>query len=317
MPAMTPSPVELRNDDLIVSVVPEVGAKVIRLFDRLSETEWLQPGAWQLARRARPGDRWEDFDRSGWDECFPNITPGRHPDPAWRTVALHDHGEVWCRPWAVEDVRPDAIVTAVAGVDVPFVLRRTLSLRGPRVQVDYELSLDGREPFACAWAMHPLLATGADLRVELAAGTPCRVDFSAAAVPAPGDIIRWPGPVGGDGSSLDRPTSRPLAVKLYADAAKAGPVTVHRGPAWLRLDVGSTTPPGHLGLWLNYGGWPQDRPDHHVGVEATTAGSDALDDAVRAGSADTLYPHEPRRWSVSFTCGHAGHDPTTPTGERP
>ena len=78
--------VELANDRVRVTVLPELGGKIARLTSRASGREWLWRNPHLPYRRAEPSDSYVALhDTGGIDECFPEV-----------------HGEVFGRPWSVE-----------------------------------------------------------------------------------------------------------------------------------------------------------------------------------------------------------------------
>ena len=81
----------LQNESLEISLVPDLGAKVISLVNRWTGREWMScpTGGPKLFRNERA----DDFAAStlvGWDECLPTIAPC-----VFKGRSLPDHGEVW------------------------------------------------------------------------------------------------------------------------------------------------------------------------------------------------------------------------------
>jgi hypothetical protein len=56
-----------------------------------------------------------------------------------------------------------------------------------------------------------------------------------------------------------------------------------------------------MGLWLDYGGWPEEKPLHQVAIEPTSAAADDLAGALALGQARWLAPRETHEWSVRLT----------------
>src|SRR5580658_621771 len=127
----------LRTAAVEIEVVPELGAKIISLKNLRTQREWL----W------RPKDKLElfknlpqdDFSAStlvGIDECLPTIAPC-----SWRGLQLPDHGEVWSRPWVVEQSawQQGILKTSIKLENSPLEFERTLRLREDQLQFNYKL----------------------------------------------------------------------------------------------------------------------------------------------------------------------------------
>ena len=82
------------NDALKMTILPELGAKVISLVLKASAHEylWRQPG--RTLRLPSYDSTFTDYDISGWDECFPTIYPVLYPADPWKGIKVPDHGEV-------------------------------------------------------------------------------------------------------------------------------------------------------------------------------------------------------------------------------
>ncbi|MFS0726385.1 DUF4432 family protein [Paenibacillus sp. 1P07SE] len=104
----------------------------------------------------RPGMNWDDGDRGGWDEMFPTITPSACPDKPWQHITFPDHGEVWNRPWRYT-CEGEGLCMEIDGVELPYTLRKTLTLTGNRLLIAYELVNRAAAAFSYLWAAHPLL----------------------------------------------------------------------------------------------------------------------------------------------------------------
>ena len=98
--AFPPSP--WRASSLRAVIVPELGAKIVSLFDRRRQHEWLVPPMRTLKQTAY-GDDFVSQDMSGWDEMMPTIVACDY-----QGARLPDHGEVWSIPWQVERLRQQA-----------------------------------------------------------------------------------------------------------------------------------------------------------------------------------------------------------------
>jgi hypothetical protein len=74
----------------------------------------------------------------------------------------------------------------------------------------------------------------------------------------------------------------------------------------------------YLGLWLCYGGWPDDASDvrqHAVALEPTTSGCNTLSEAQRSDSAVALGAGETFDWEIRFRISHADLSSSSPLSE--
>src|ERR1044071_6954902 len=93
------SAIRLHNDVLRAVFIPELGGKMVSLVRVASGHEFLLQPQDCGRKYGRPvyGDRMDDFDASGFDECFPTISACKYPEDL--NVSLPDHGELWPVPW--------------------------------------------------------------------------------------------------------------------------------------------------------------------------------------------------------------------------
>lgn len=291
----------LQNDALSVRLLPALGAKLVSLEDRRSGREWLLPS--QLPdggyREAAYGADFSSFDTSGFDECLPNVAagPGSGGGPDWP-----DHGELWSRPWDV--VREgEALVCRIEGIGHPYAFTRRVALEGEVLRLDYELENLGSTAFPHLWSAHPLLQATPGMRILLPEGVD-EVFVNGASHPELGtfgDRRPWPEVAPGLDLSQVAPRETGLAVKLFVPNIPEGrcalwdPETGHTlACSW---DVAEIP---HLGLWLCYGGWPDDsRPGHlTVALEPCTGAPDALSEAAARGWCPVLPPGSRATWTL-------------------
>lgn len=141
--------IELANDRLRVTVLPELGGKISRLTSLTSGREWLWRNPALPYRRAEPGDSYVALhDTGGIDECFPEV-----------------HGEVFGRPWTVAQGGA-ALGFASSG----YRLERGLRLRESSLELEYALENRSERELSFVWCLHALLAIEPGMRLELPGG---------------------------------------------------------------------------------------------------------------------------------------------------
>jgi hypothetical protein len=283
----------LENAALRVSVIPELGGKVLEIIDKAADRDLLWHNPRIPPRRAPYRAEFDDWWCGGWDEVFPTGDVARLDGEA-----LPYMGELWSVPWdavaadAEEGAR--AISMSVAGIMAPVRFERRLELRGdePILRVQYRLVSLAARPVPFVWGIHPALAASPTHRIDMPASGMVVGKSSGASLGAPGQAYEWPWlpDESAPGGRRD--------IREVRDAG-AGVFGGHWAPelreGWLALTDTSTrrglvmTFPSAIfpaaWLWLTYGGY---RGHHHVILEPWTSRPMQLEDAVTAGTARTL-----------------------------
>ena len=298
---------ECGSDSARVGIAPSAGGKVVSLFHRPSAREWL-------AVRAEPGEHHApgSYDAAaayGWDECFPNISPGRYPfEGRWAGVPLADHGELWSRPWQVVRSEPTFVEIEVRGTSLPYRFTRRIDVAGDAITASYAVTNEGDEGFWAMWAMHPLFAVGPGARILLPGVTEAAVvpSPSAARVARAGHVS-WPTTVAADGAAVDLaafPDQPGFALKLVAPTpGRAALAADPEASAWLGVEASAELVP-NLGVWINDQGWP-DGPLRlqHAALEPTSGTGDDLRGTVEAGCGWRIEPAQSLRWWARVQLG--------------
>jgi galactose mutarotase-like enzyme len=164
----------IEDDTLRVVIVPDMGAKIVSIFDKRRSLEWLAGPGKRAFKPAPYAAVFTDQDMSGWDEMFPTISACPYPQPGqYHGAALPDHGEVWCLPWKTRAQASGGesgacLTSTVQGKALPYRLERRLSLPEPGVllmEYTFENLTGERMPYL--WSAHPQLLTGDNARVIL------------------------------------------------------------------------------------------------------------------------------------------------------
>jgi galactose mutarotase-like enzyme len=300
----------LENECLRTVVVPELGAKLVSLFDKRNQIEWLVDPGGRPVKKLAYGAVFTEQDLSGWDEMFPTIVACQYPAPGERFgAALPDHGEVWALPWRVESARAGALTLSVEGRALPYRLTRTLTYHGQAaLRMAYELENLGRESMPYIWAAHPQFVCGEAAEVQL----PPRVKEVCNTIPAawgwgePETRFAWPQAVNlrGQPVRIDRtgPAALRQARKFFAlPGTRVEWAGVVRQPAgdWLRLDWDPEKVP-YLGLWIDEGALS------HATVaapEPTTGFYDSLAVAWEKGEVAVIAPGAIQTWELMVRLG--------------
>lgn len=299
----------LETDHLRLITVPVMGGKIVSIFDRDANREWLLPPKDGRLQPADYGASFVDQDMSGWDEMFPTIDACAYPvEGAYAGAHLPDHGEVWPLSWAHNAQTADAIQLSVSGRALPYTLSRTIHATGGRaLRLSYEVVNTGDEPLAALWAAHPQFTADEATRIVLPDGVSHIINVHPSdELPITGQICTWPETPTPDARPLPlnriRPASAHKCRKFYLPPDQpvqwAGLQQGEAG-AWLRLSWNPSEIP-YLGVWVDEGTY---NPLPTAALEPSTGYYDILTLAWQNQRVMTLPPGTPVRWSLDLELG--------------
>jgi len=288
----------LRSQELEVSVVPALGAKITTLRNLRSRREWLwsAPDGRGL-RKSRPGDAFETGSMAGIDECVPTIAPCRLGDQC-----LPDHGEAWARAWTVcqSAWAEGRLRTTLDLACLPLRIERELTLEANVLTLRYQLSnlSDVLQPGF--WAFHPLFARHEGDHIDLAPRVcAVKVDSQLGLGLNAGAIVSWPCPHPGlNLSTFTSADGGDWYAKLFVDGTYSGGATIANAHTGDRLEISFESDRAmHLGIWITRGGW---NGFDHFALEPTAHAGEtpAADDPF----GQLLPPYTTRTWQVRLSC---------------
>jgi galactose mutarotase-like enzyme len=296
-------------------IILENGAvKVVLLPGNGGRIESLQGGGFEFLlqpsdssdQQLIPGMRFQDGACSGIDECLPTVAKSGIGIP---NLEVPDHGDFWTTPWAVQGSATSRSVTIAAdGISRPLRFTKRLEVYPTSLRIDYVVQNLGSKPVEYLYACHPLFSIDPGDRVVLPASVASlRVESSANdRLGNQGDSISWPitrnasGPID---LSATLPSTANTADMLYAGPLASGRCGLFRSLVGrgivLHFDTAQLP---YLGLWLCYGGWPDDsgRRQFAIALEPTVAARGSLENAVRDGVAPVLEPNQIHSWTIEF-----------------
>lgn len=273
--------VALRAGELEVVVQPADGGRVARLR-RGSGREWLRPG--------------QD---GGWDERLTAAPADALHAAAERLHAAVGHHDVSEHGFGV------SLASDVPVPGLPLIFRRELTVLAarPAVQCRYALVHTGGAPIA--WLWHPRIAWTAQagttvhvpglfqVRVDAVEG---RDDLEA------GDLVAWPGAIGGDAARFRMPPALPWSLRCDGDLGPAGrlSLTDPRRGEHLALTTDPQRVP-HVGLAFRAGDGEALLPA--VAAAPRIGLPDGLEAAVALGTAPVIAEGEERVWGFEVRLG--------------
>jgi hypothetical protein len=297
--------VRMENRWLAVEVLPDAGAKILRITDKIADRNVLWENTRIPPHRAPIFASMDDHWSGGWDEIF----PGGAPSTDRYGEASPYMGELWSAvgwTWRVLDVGPKrvALECSVETTITPARYTRVLSLddEAPVLRSDIRLEHSGTLPFDYCLGTHPSLAISPAHRFD-APATAVEVDDCGGEklLGERGDTYTWPLLTRRDGTTVDvrrvaGPDLRSYALH-YLTGLKAGWVactdTVTRRGFGLVFDPELFRV---VWLWQVYGGW---RGYYHAAMEPWTSWPGTLAEAVKLGRARVMNPGDVLETTVS------------------
>lgn len=182
---------QLENDAFTVSILPEVGAKILTLLDKKGGRQilWKNP---RVRPQAYPIDaNFDNYWCGGWDDAYPTADACVH-----KGEPIPNVGELRSLSWDVEELKSDgksatARLSAYGPIS-PVKATKTTTLSGDQLQMVFELESMGSIPFDYLWGTHPAFAVEAGTRLLLPAKTGMVAQSSHASLGTPGDYYVWP-----------------------------------------------------------------------------------------------------------------------------
>ncbi len=301
--------VEVENEELRISIIPDMGGKVIELTRKQTGTQFLQepPINYSLINKPKYGEEFQPPHAAGFDECFPNVSPSKYIFNG-EEIILPDHGELWTKPWEYE-INPKGISLWTHGKQIKYRFTKHIELSGSTVTISYKLENLEEYSFDYIWSAHPLLKIKEGDELLL----PSEVDevilnwASNTNVGHFGDKLEWP-KILGNHSNIDfnyvQNKSMSLAAKLFTNRLEEGKAGIYKEETNESLVFSfQTNQIPFLGIWLCYGGWPigSNKKDYTLALEPCNARPDSLEEACKWKDQQKISPHSIECWEVDIT----------------
>jgi hypothetical protein len=295
----------LDNGRIRATVLPELGGKMSSLVRLATGRKFLRQPASLPLKPAVYGAAFENYDASGFDECFPTIAACEYVGGSFNGLALPDHGELWSSRWQFE-VHGEELWLATAGQRLPYIFRKRISLEDEAVILQYKLESVTDAPFYYLWAAHPLLKVDPGCRIMLPKEvTNVLVESSRnQRLGESGHSGRWPRTRLADGAKTDLSVlgapSRQTADKLFTPRLSNGACALYYPDSneSISFHFNSAIMP-YLGIWICEGGWPNPEEGHYTAaLEPCTSQADSLAEAIGRGECAQIQPGAWKRWEL-------------------
>jgi galactose mutarotase-like enzyme len=306
---------EVKNEFLAVSVMPDAGGHIAELIDLRTGRNWLWSNpAIPITEQRTAEDYGRELDSGGWDEILFSIKPFTLTTSDGVQQAIPDHGDLIRRRWAVHDWHEgDRVLSmSVSGDTLDYRFSRVITLaeNSPRIVIDYSFANNGDFAWPLYWCAHALLDVDADTTIRVDGSPPYRVEGPIDQFPGGEPVPHWPLLRDRNARTVDlsqcfsdSKDDTAFACKLFVKTPDSGRVSVHHstGHESLTMNVDGAVLPW-LGLWVNNGGWSgcDAEPYRNLGLEPSTAAYDSVGEAIDSNGIPWIQPGETRRWKLNL-----------------
>ena len=295
----------LKNSELSVEVLLAEGGRISSLKSLHSGLEFLTQSR-RTGEYPKPGlhARFQDGPCAGIEECLPTVGPS---GPETEGGAAPDHGDFWQLPWKLLAASDTHASMSAVGFSRTLRFSKQLTLEHNTLRVAYAAENTGSHAQSFLYACHPLFAVSAGDRVLLPSEIrEVRLDYSKGdRLGASGSIITWPTTKSGVHLDIALGSEAGTAEMFYTPRLQNGLCGIYREASAQALEVSFDTERlPFLGLWLCYGGWPDDSDgprQYAVALEPTTSPCNNLANAQRTNTAISLKAGETYDWEILFT----------------
>jgi hypothetical protein len=281
---------ELEDEWLSLSVLPEVGAKILTLYDKPGNRQilWENP---RIRPQTYPIDaNFDNYWCGGWDDAYPTADACIHAGEPFPNL-----GELRSLQWQVEELTPTRTVLTAYGPISAIHATKTIWLSGQVLHMSFSVKSLSPIPLDFMWGTHPAFAVEAGTRLIIPARTAMVAQSNHPSLGAPGDSYRWPN-LNGTDMSLVPGISAGINCGHYATDLEDGWFAIETRGQGILYEFPLETCP-NLWMWLVYGGW---RGYHHAVIEPWTGYPVNLAQAFEQGRHSQLDPG--RTFSVTVRC---------------
>ena len=295
-------PLDIENEFLKISVLPECGAKIFDLIDKSSGQNFLWHNPRITPQRYPIESNFDNYWCGGWDDAFPTCESCTHNGEAYPNL-----GELRSVEWRVEHVDATSVHLSAFGPISPVRAEKRVTLQGGTGAVEYTIRHEGYAPMDFIWGTHPAFAIEPGCRIHIPSDSAVVSQAKPKRLGEPGQRYAWPNlqTAAGTVDMSLAPGPGDHNAGHYALDLKSGwyalefPARQSGVLVEFPLDVCP-----HLWMWLSYGGW---RGYYLAAIEPWTSVPVTLSDAAAAGTHRVLQPGETFRATIQATPWHGSN----------
>ena len=270
---------KLENEYIEVVILPEVGAKILRVVSRETGVDLLWQNPRVQPQRFPIDSNFDNYWCGGWDDAFPTCEACSFGGEQYPNL-----GELRSLEWQIEKVEhvgdPMAELSVLGPIS-PVRVTKRVTISGRSVRVNTRIDNLGTLPISFLWGSHPAFRIFDGSRLHVPGETGIVGVSGAPELGVPGQRYSWPLLPTSSGSvdmSRMQSSDRGTFCGHYVAELRSGWYALEHPEG--REGVVVTFPREtctYLWLWLCFGGWR----GHHVAVvEPWTSYPVTLSDAV-------------------------------------
>jgi galactose mutarotase-like enzyme len=290
----------LENPNLQATIIPELGARVWNLRDRIRGREWIWHRDDVALARAPVGAAYDDAWAGGWEELFPNDAPA-----SFEGRVLPDHGEWWASSWEVDERTEGEVAVLRLSTELSIIRAACtkefrLAADASEISIAYRIRSLETQPVHFLFKQHLPVRITPGCRLALPGGKISCVDPSFGTRATGDGEFAWPFAEGSGGKAdLRRIPPRGSREREFFYARDVPEpwcgVDDPESDASLRLRFELPKLP-YVWFFLAYGGW---RGLYTAVIEPCTNMPKDLAEAARLGQSALLEPGEEFSTTVS------------------
>jgi galactose mutarotase-like enzyme len=223
-------------------------------------------------------------------------------------IDLPDHGELWTSSWETEQSGPGVKLTTY-GKKLNYRFTKWIQLYGNSLTIRYRADNIGSSPIPFIWSSHPLLNVDPEDELIL----PAEINevlldgMTEEDIGKFGDRLSWQDLKSKTfpfDLSIVQPKETGFAGKFFSEKLQTGLAGIYRKQTdeSLLFEFDTAEIP-YLGIWLCYGGWPEnsENKDLTAALEPCIGRPDSLEKAIKWGENLEINPSEMHEWSMKIT----------------
>jgi len=198
----------IENDTVSVTIVPQLGAKIVSLKLKSANMEYAFQKTTPLNLEPYDGN-YTQGEMCGFDDMFPTIDAGYYDRFPWKGIFMPDHGEVWPLAWTT-DSSQDSAAFSIHGVRFPYRLSKKVLVEDNSVLVRYTAQNETLYDMDYLWSGHFMLAAETGSKFDIYDNdTEMITTYSkSGSIGNYGDCFQYPFVMLPDGSVYDASTLR-------------------------------------------------------------------------------------------------------------
>jgi galactose mutarotase-like enzyme len=300
--------IEMENELLKVIFLPQIGGKMIKLINKITGTNFLlEPqNETKSYKPAFHGALFENYDTSGFDECFPTVEACKISTKSAYEISFPDHGQLWSKKWGYEISNDGTFIRTTKGINWDYSFSKQVKLEENKFIIDYMVENFEDEPFPYIWAAHPLLNVEPEDVIYLTDEIQNVIAYwtNAEEIAKQGDKLEWPYLDGVHDFSVIPKADFGKSIKIFSKKLNdPGWCAFHKSKNRESLLISfDTERVPYLGIWLCYGGWPVNSKNKHftIALEPTNACCDSLEKAIKENACGIIQPNAKNKWRIEF-----------------